>query len=154
MRNPIAARVIVLAMVATGCGGTAATAKEAGAGPVASSSAGQLDVAAARVWFVRPSNGDTVHSPVNVVMGAEGLTVEPAGVVHPGAGHFHVMVDVGCVQVGQKIAVDANHIHFGRAQTSAEIPLGPGKHSLCLQAGDGVHKALDLRDMITVTVTP
>jgi hypothetical protein len=62
------------------------------------------------------------------------------------------MVDVPCVEPGQPIPKDAQHLHFGKGQTDGKIDLQAGQHTLCLQAGDGTHTALDLTDEIEVTV--
>ena len=72
--------------------------------------------------------------------------------MHPGAGHFHVIADDGCVDPGAAVAKDADHVHFGKAQTSGTIYLGPGEHQLCLQPGDGAHVALPLTSKISVDV--
>jgi hypothetical protein len=105
------------------------------------------------VAFASPKDGAEVSSPVTVEMTANGITIEPAGAVKDNAGHFHVLVDVGCKDAGETIPVDTpGYNHFGKAQTSAELPLDPGEHKLCLQVGDGVHTALDETDEITITV--
>jgi len=107
----------------------------------------------AAVEIVTPQGGAEVANPVKVTMSASDFTVEPAGPVRDGAGHFHVMADVGCVPPGDPIPLEtAGFNHFGKAQTEASLTLAPGKHTLCLQAGDGAHTALDLTDEITVTV--
>ena len=85
-------------------------------------------------------------------MAADGLTIEPAGEVHEGAGHFHVIADDGCVDPGAAVAKDADHVHFGKGQTEGTIYLGPGEHELCLQPGDGAHVALDPTDTVTIEV--
>ncbi len=105
-----------------------------------------------RVFFVEPRDGATVSSPVGVLMGADNFTVEPAGEVRAGAGHLHIMVDVPCVEPGEVIPAGEQHLHYGGGQTVAELALEPGTHTLCLQAGDGVHTALPLTDTITITV--
>ena len=81
-----------------------------------------------------------------------GLTIEPAGEVHHGAGHLHLMIDAPCVEPGQLIPRDDNHRHFGQGQTGANLDLAPGEHTLCLQTGDGAHTALELTSEMTVTV--
>jgi hypothetical protein len=86
-------------------------------------------------------------------MTATNFTIEPAGDVHAGAGHFHVMVDVGCLAPGTVVPKDASHVHLGKAQLSTEIVLTPGPHKLCLQAGDGAHTALPITDEISITVS-
>lgn len=97
-------------------------------------------------------DGGEVTAPVDLEMTAEGVTIEEAGAVRPDAGHFHVMVDVGCVTPGEAIPDDESHHHFGDGSASAELDLDPGEHELCLQLGDGAHTALDVTDTMTVTV--
>lgn len=105
------------------------------------------------VEIVSPADGDTVTSPVTVAMEATGIEIEPAGEVSDGAGHFHLMVDVGCVTPGEVIPGDTEgYNHFGKGQTETELELEPGEHTICLQVGDGVHTALDVTHEITITV--
>lgn len=105
------------------------------------------------VSFAEPQDGETVSSPVRVVMQSEEITIEEAGEVREGAGHFHIMVDVGCVEPGETIPADSEqHLHFGDGSTEATVELDPGEHTLCLQVGDGAHTALDATDEITITV--
>ncbi|MEP7335179.1 MAG: DUF4399 domain-containing protein [Actinomycetota bacterium] len=85
-------------------------------------------------------------------MEAEGLTIEPSGDVRDGAGHFHVTVDASCVAPGEQIPKDGSHLRFEDGASEAELDLPAGEHTLCLQAGDGAHTALDLTDEITITV--
>lgn len=132
MRTKLAIPLLVLLLAATAC-----SSGDAGDGSVA---------------FAEISDGDTVQSPVMVEFAADNFTIEEAGEIVEGAGHMHVMVDVGCVEVGEVIPSDDNHIHFGDGSTSAELALAPGEHELCLQAGDGAHTALDLTDTVTITV--
>lgn len=131
--------MVLLGLVVAACASTQAASTE-GAG---------------RVFFTSPESGATVSAPVNVTMGADGFTVEPAGEVNAGRGHLHIMVDTDCVAAGQVVPSDAQHLHFGKAQMEAELDLAPGPHTLCLQAADGAHVALagdGMSDTITVTV--
>lgn len=98
-----------------------------------------------------PAHGATVFGGVEVSMTAEGVTIEEAGEVRNGAGHFHVVIDDGCVDPGTAVARDADHVHFGQGQGEGTVYLGPGEHELCLQVGDGAHTALDITDTVTVT---
>ena len=102
--------------------------------------------------FSAPVDGATVVGGVAVEMVAQGITIEEAGEVNDGAGHFHVIADAGCLDAGEGITKDGDHVHFGKGQTSGTIYLEPGSHDLCLQVGDGVHEALDVTDTITVEV--
>jgi hypothetical protein len=109
----------------------------------------------ARVYFIEPTDGAVVPTTFTVQMGAEGLTVEPAGEIHLGAGHFHILIDVPFVEAGIAVPADDQHKHFGQAQTSTELTLTPGEHVLRLQFANGAHEALDgeqYRDEITIMV--
>jgi len=117
------------------------------------SGGGDEQQADAKVFFTQPLDSASVANPVRVVMGAKGLVIEPAGAVRKGAGHFHVMVDAPCVETGQTIPKDDAHLHFGKAQTETTIELPTGEHTLCLQAGDGIHVAGGATDRVTVAVT-
>lgn len=110
---------------------------------------------APQVKFTAPQNAATVASPVKLAWAAENFRVEPAGAINAGAGHLHVMVDTPCVPAGQVVVNDATHLHFGKAQMQAEVPLTPGTHTLCLQAADGAHVALagpGMTQQISITV--
>jgi hypothetical protein len=106
----------------------------------------------ATVAFAEPTDGPTVHGALQLAMTADGITIEEAGAVRDGAGHFHVIADAGCVDTGAAIDKDADHVHFGAGQSEGVIYLEPGEHDLCLQVGDGVHSALDVTDTVSVTV--
>lgn len=85
-------------------------------------------------------------------MTAEGITIEEAGEVREGAGHFHVIADAGCVEPGTAVPRDADNVHLGGGQSEGTIYLEPGTHELCLQVGDGAHVALDVTDTRTVDI--
>jgi len=109
------------------------------------------------VRFVEPQNGSVAPSRFDVTMAAKGLTVEPAGEIHEGAGHFHILIDTDFVAPGEVIPVDENHLHLGKGQTTATLELKPGVHVLRLQFANGAHIALEgtqYQDTITVTVRP
>jgi hypothetical protein len=110
----------------------------------------------ARVLFTSPADGATVASPVKVTMAAENFVVEPAGeTITEGHGHLHIMVDTDCFAPGEIIIKDETHLHYGQAQLEADLELAPGEHTLCLQAADGVHRALagdGMQQTIKITV--
>jgi hypothetical protein len=116
----------------------------------------QPDDAAAR--WVTPSDGDTVTSPFVVEFEADNVEIVPAGDPAVGEGHFHVNVDIGCVDSGEPIpgpsdaATEMGHRHFGTGVSEAELELEPGTYELCLQLADGVHFAFGETDTITITV--
>jgi Domain of unknown function (DUF4399) len=104
------------------------------------------------VSFVEPGDGDTVSSPVHVAMDADGLTIERSGPVREGTGHLHLLVDTDCLEPGRTIPDDRTHRHLDDGATETDVALAPGDHTLCLQAGNGAHAALDLTDEIEITV--
>ncbi len=50
------------------------------------------------------------------------------------------------------IPEDRKHLHFGDGATKTDIKLPPGKHTLCLQVGDGAHRAFGNTDTVKITV--
>jgi hypothetical protein len=109
----------------------------------------------ASVSITRPANGTVVSSPVTIEFTIEGMALAPAGSYEPDTGHHHVLVDVDLPPLDQPIPNDANHIHFGKAQTQGEIQLEPGEHRLQLLLGDGNHVPHDppvVSEPVTITV--
>lgn len=106
----------------------------------------------ATVAITEPADGAALFGTVALKMTAEGVTIEPAGAINEGAGHFHVIADKGCVAAGSPIPRNADHVHLGAGQSEAKIHLGPGSHELCLQVGDGAHIAKDITDTVKVDV--
>jgi hypothetical protein len=105
--------------------------------------------------IVSPKDGDVVQSPFTVEFDLKGMTLAPAGDATPNTGHHHLLVDVPAPDLGQVIPKDAQHLHFGQGQTTAEITLPPGQHTLQLLLGDGNHLPHNppvLSPPITITV--
>ena len=110
----------------------------------------------ARVFIASPADGETLTSPVTVVFGIENFRVAPAGTFEAGTGHHHLLIDTDLPPLNQPIPADANHLHFGKAQTEATIELAPGQHTLQLVLGDGYHVPHDpalISTPVTITVT-
>ena len=94
----------------------------------------------AEVYFVSPSDGDEVSSPVEIVFGLRGIGVAPAGINFPNTGHHHLLVDLEALpNLNESIPADENHIHFGKGQTQTLLALDPGEHTLQLLHGDWMH---------------
>lgn len=109
----------------------------------------------ARVFFITPSNGDTISGPVAIEFGIEGMQVAKAGDDQPHSGHHHLLVDTGLPDLGLPIPADANHIHFGDGSTSTAITLEPGEHTLQMLLGDHLHIPHEpplVSEVITITV--
>lgn len=151
-------QVAALGVILTACGkppapptDAASSEPAASAAPEASANAAASEPAStpllprtpapdeAKVAILSPAEGAIVTSPVTVVFGLEGMTLAPAGDSTPQSGHHHLLVDVPAPDLGQPIPTDAQHLHFGKAQTEAEITLEPGQHTLQLLLGDANH---------------
>ena len=106
------------------------------------------------VSFGSLKSGDTVSSPLTLSFVVSGMTVQPAGVMDEGTGHHHLIVDSLDIPKGTPIPMDAQHIHYGKGQTSAEIELAPGQHTLTLQFADGMHVSYgpDWSAKVSITV--
>ncbi|GLI66027.1 hypothetical protein VaNZ11_009732 [Volvox africanus] len=97
---------------------------------------------AAGVSFQNVQSGTTVSSPVHLEFSVEGLTVKPAaeGIV-AGTGHHHIIIDAPPPAEGIAIPFDDAHKHFGKGQTSVDLELSPGKHTLTLQFANAAHES-------------
>lgn len=110
----------------------------------------------AKVSIISPADGATVDKTFTVKFGVEGIQLAPAGDQTPNTGHHHLLIDVDQpIAAGQVIPADANHVHFGKAQTGAEVTLAPGKHTLQLELADKNHMTFEpviVSKKITVNV--
>ncbi|MDQ7728939.1 DUF4399 domain-containing protein [Halomonas sp. SpR8] len=104
------------------------------------------------VDFVTPEDGAELSNPIQVEMGVSGMQIEPAGTMEEGTGHHHLIVDGGPIAEGEVIPADDTHIHFGGGQTSYELTLPPGEHTLTLQFADGAHRSYGADWSSTITV--
>ena len=71
--------------------------------------------------------------------GVSGMDLVAAGTAQANSGHHHLLIDTPLPPLDREIPSDLNHLHFGRAQTEAEITLSPGEHTLQLLLGDHEH---------------
>lgn len=109
--------------------------------------------AGAKVFFKNLKDGSTVKSPVKIEMGVEGMKLDTAGAIVSGSGHHHLLVDAGdSIPAGLAVPKDSTHLHFGKAQSVADVALTPGKHTLTLQFADGIHRSYGARLAKTITV--
>jgi len=110
----------------------------------------------AKVSIISPADGATVDKTFTVKFGVEGIQLAPAGDQTPNTGQHHQLIDVDQpIAAGQVIPADANHVHFGKAQTEAEVTLAPGKHTLQLELADKNHMTFEpviVSKKITVNV--
>ncbi len=118
------------------------------------SGCGSMNPAADKsVSFVEPKNGATVTSPFKVVFAVKGMTVEPAGEIKANSGHHHLLINLGPMNAGEAIPVDSTHLHYGKAQTEAEVTLPPGKYKLTMQFANGAHVSYGPAMAATIEVT-
>ncbi|MFY0728362.1 DUF4399 domain-containing protein [Pseudomonas sp. NFX15] len=111
----------------------------------------------AEVSIVSPEDGATVPQTFTVKFAVENIALAPAGDVTKNTGHHHLLIDVDKLPAeGEPIPQGNPHImHFGKAQTQADIKLAPGKHTLQLELGDSGHMPFDppiVSKKITVNV--
>ncbi len=105
------------------------------------------------VSFIEPVDGAHVKSPVHVKMGVTGMEVRRAGEMVDNSGHHHVLIDLDPITAGQQIPKDETHLHYGGADTEADVVLSPGVHKLTLQFADANHMSYGPEWAKTVTVT-
>jgi hypothetical protein len=104
-----------------------------------------MDEGAMRVHITEPADGAMIDgNAVRVVFEVENLEVVPAGVMDPGTGHHHLVVNADLTPADQPIpAIEGSHIHFGLAQTEYEMTdLAPGDYTIIAVVADGVHVPL------------
>lgn len=108
--------------------------------PIAFSYDGKRTTEDKRVFFVSPSNGEILISPVTVKFGVIGMSIVPAGQDKPMSGHHHLLINLeNLPDMNMPIPADKNHLHFGKGQTETIIELPKGKHTLQLLLGNHVH---------------
>ncbi len=99
-----------------------------------------------KVFFIEPTDGAEIKGPLvdgkvplKVKMGVEGIDLVAAGEQKQGSGHHHIIVDGDFVAMGTVVPKDDTHLHYGKAQSEADIALAPGEHTLTMQFADGAH---------------
>lgn len=111
----------------------------------------------AEVYFIAPSDGDTIEGSVTVRMGLSGMGVAPAGVEVDKTGHHHLLVNMPleAVDLSASLPFSDNTRHFGGGQTEASLDLPAGTHTLQLLFMDYRHVSFDpplVSEPITITV--
>ena len=109
----------------------------------------------ASVFFISPTDGETVTNPFVVEFGISGMGLVKAGDNQPGSGHHHLIIDAGPPDLSMPIPADEHYVHYGDASTSTELTLEPGTHTLQLLLGDFLHIPHDppvLSTTITIVV--
>ena len=110
----------------------------------------------AQVYFISPTDGETVTSPVTVRFGLAKMGVAPAGVEKDGTGHHHLIVDAELPPSGLPVPASDHYRHFGHGQTEVVLELEPGEHTLQLLLADHLHMVHDppvVSERISITVS-
>lgn len=110
----------------------------------------------AEVTILTPEDGASITSPVTVEFAIEGMEVAKAGTDRANTGHHHLLVDLEELPpMDAPLPSTEQVIHFGGGQTSTELELEPGEHTLQLVLGDHMHVPHEppvMSEKITVTV--
>lgn len=110
----------------------------------------------AKVFFVNVKEGDTLMNPIQLVFGAEGIQIAPAGEVKDNSGHHHLLIDIDPLPpMTQPLPATERMQHFGKGQTETTLTLPPGPHTLQLLLAGGNHVPHDppvMSEKIKVTV--
>jgi len=115
---------------------------------------------AQRVFFVEPTAGASVKSPVHFKFGSEGVTIsavppDPVTTVRPGTGHYHLGIDADCLAPATEIVKGTpTWVHFGKGDDVFDSQFTPGQHKVSLQVADDKHVTMPgLCTTITLNVT-
>ena len=115
-----------------------------------------MDDDAMRVHITEPADGSTVEgNSVRVVFEVDNLEVVEAGIMDPGTGHHHLLINADLTPADQPIpAVEGSYVHFGLAQTEYEMTdLAPGDYTIIAVVADGLHVPLQPWVIDTVRFT-
>ena len=109
----------------------------------------------AQVYFISPSDGDELKSPVTVRFGLKNMGVAPAGTDKDKTGHHHLLIDDPEVDLSTPLPASDQVKHFGGGQTETQIELPAGEHTLQLLLGDFKHQPHNppiKSEQITITI--
>jgi len=113
---------------------------------------------AGRIFFVQPTDGATVESPVHFEFGSEDFMISAVPEVvesaREGMGHHHLGVENDCLPGGEEIPKGTpGWVHFGTGNNTIEMQLTPGEHKFSLQVGDDQRRTLTgFCETISITV--
>jgi len=141
-------------LAALGCGGGGDAGESMDDAGMAEEAA--MDEGAMAVHITEPADGSTVDgTSVRVVFEVDNLEVVEAGIMDPGTGHHHLLINADLTPADQPIpAVEGSYVHFGLAQTEYEMTdLAPGDYTIIAVVADGLHVPLQPWVIDTVRFT-
>jgi uncharacterized lipoprotein NlpE involved in copper resistance len=158
--------LVALVLIATSCnnhaehkdGAADTTAKASHDHPATTATAEIPELPAipdgAKVYFKNLKEGATVTSPIKIEMGVDNMALDTAnGRIKPASGHHHILINLDSMQAGVTVPKDSTHLHYGNAQSSAEVKLAPGKYRLTLQFADALHRSYGSKLTSSVNIT-
>ena len=78
-------------------------------------------------------NGKTYSSPIKLNFIIKNMRVLKAGVNEKNSGHHHLLINLKDLpDLKLSLPMTKNIIHFGKGQTSTNLKLKPGKHTIQL----------------------
>jgi hypothetical protein len=111
----------------------------------------------ATVEFANLADGEVVPPGFTVRFSISGMGIAPAGAAIENTGHFHLLIDLPELpDLGQPLPATEHIRHYGKGQTSTELDLPEGQHTLQLLLADHLHVAHDppvMSEIITITVS-
>ena len=85
-------------------------------------------------------NGKTYSSPIKLNFIVKNMRVLKAGVNEKNSGHHHLLINLKDLpDLKLSLPMTKNIIHFGKGQTSTNLELKPGKHTIQLLFADYSH---------------
>ena len=98
-------------------------------------------------------NGKTYSSPIKLNFIVKNMRVLKAGVNEKNSGHHHLLINLKDLpDLKLSLPMTKNIIHFGKGQTSTNLELKPGKHTIQLLFADYSHTPHE-RPLITDKIT-
>lgn len=108
----------------------------------------EIEVIEARVSFVSPQYGAAIGRHVRFELASEGIEIEPAGELRPGAGHYYLVLDAPSPEVGAPIADAPGVLALSAGESVVELDVSLGFHEVWLGVADGLGVALEPRTRV------
>lgn len=98
-------------------------------------------------------NGKTYSSPIKLNFIVKNMRVLKAGINEKDSGHHHLLINLKDLpDLKLSLPMTKNIIHFGKGQTSTNLELEPGKHTIQLLFADYSHTPHE-KPLITDKIT-
>ena len=92
------------------------------------------------IELIGVEEGKTYSSPIKLKFIVKNMKVLAAGINEKNSGHHHLLLNLKDLpDLKKPLPMTDKIIHFGKAQTSTLLELGPGKHTIQLLFADYSH---------------